>query len=273
MTVSEWESGGKMFYTSFIRDITERKRLDRLKDEFVAMISHELRTPITSINGSLGLLQGGVTGELPPKAVNLVNIAYQNCERLWRLVNDLLDYQMIEDNTLVVVPKPQDIVPLVQKSVADTLVEAGKRDVSIVFRVSSTPIEVAVDEKRIAQIMGNLLSNATRHSPAGGTVDVSVSVAEGDDWVEIAVADTGDGIPDDYLPYIFQKFTQANNSDTRKTGGAGMGLAIGKALVECMNGEIDFETELGKGTTFRIRLPLHGGAALPQPAEPAAVAG
>jgi PAS domain S-box-containing protein len=235
-------------------DVTELKRIDRMKSEFVSTVSHELRTPLTSIRGSLGLVSGGVAGALPDKARALVEIAKTNCERLIRLINDILDSEKIESGKMSFVLQPLELVPLLQQTMAANEGFAAQHGVKLVLRAGRMPVLAQVDSDRLVQVVTNLLSNAIKFSPAQGVVEVRVGHASGQARVEIR--DHGPGIPEEFRSRIFQKFSQADSSDTRQSGGTGLGLNISKAIIERMQGRIGFTSGEGAGTTFFFELPL-----------------
>jgi len=233
-------------------DITELKRIDRMKTEFVSTVSHELRTPLTSILGSLGLIAGGVAGEMPEAAKNLVAIAKNNCDRLIRLINDILDSEKIESGKMRFNLQVVDIKQLIQQALAAIEGFSGQQ-VRLVLQAPDTALQVRIDSDRMIQVLTNLLSNAIKFSPLGNTVEVKVSrVAQG---VRVEITDHGAGIPTEFRSRIFQKFSQADSSDTRQKGGSGLGLNITKALVEKMGGQIGFNSEEGTGTTFFFEMP------------------
>jgi len=233
-------------------DISERKKIDRMKNEFVSTVSHELRTPLTSIRGSLGLIGGGIAGQLPPQAAELVQIAYKNSERLVRLINDILDIEKIESGKMQFDLRVQPLLLLVQHALEATQGFGAQYGVGIRLASSADDARVRVDGDRLIQIVTNLVSNAVKFSPAGSEVAVSVERRPG--GVRVAVADRGPGIPEEFRSRIFEKFSQADSSDTRQKGGTGLGLAITKSLAESMGGRIGFETS-GAGTVFWTEWP------------------
>jgi signal transduction histidine kinase/CheY-like chemotaxis protein len=234
-------------------DITELRRIDRMKTEFVSTVSHELRTPLTSIRGSLGLISGGVAGELPEAVKSLVGIAKSNCERLIRLINDILDSEKIESGKLRLDLQIVDIRQLVQQALAANEGFAGQHSVRLVMRAPETPLHVRIDSDRMTQVLTNLLSNAVKFSPPGSPVEVRLSRTA--QKVRAEVVDVGPGIPEEFSARIFQKFSQADSSDTRQKGGTGLGLNISRALVEKMGGTIGFSSKAGEGTTFFFEVP------------------
>lgn len=234
-------------------DVTELKRIDRMKSEFVSTVSHELRTPLTSIRGSLGLVSGGIAGVLPEKAKALVDIAKTNCERLIRLINDILDSEKIESGKMPFNLQPFELLPLLEQAVADNEGFAAQHKVKLVLQAPKQPLRAIVDSDRLLQVMTNLLSNAIKFSPVDGTVLVLLGRHAG--RLRVEVSDNGPGIPEEFRVRIFQKFSQADSSDTRQKGGTGLGLSIAKALLERMDGTMDFKSRLDVGTTFLFELP------------------
>ena len=234
-------------------DITELKRFDRMKSEFVSTVSHELRTPLTSIRGSLGVLAGGVAGPLPEKARSFIDIALNNCERLIRLINDILDIEKIESGKISFVLRPLELMDLIEQTVKANEGFAAQQEIRLRVVAALPGAKVHADGDRLAQVLTNLVSNACKFSPPGSTVDVAVTRDDG--RLRVAVADHGPGIPEEFLERIFQRFSQADASDARQKGGTGLGLSISKAIVERLGGEIGFTTEPGKGATFYFFLP------------------
>ena len=234
-------------------DITELKRINRMKTEFISTVSHELRTPLTSIRGSLGLVLGGVAGELPDTVKTLVDIANKNCERLIRLINDILDSEKIESGKMRLELKVVNMAQLVQQAMAANEGFADHHGVKLVLQAPNASLQSSVDSDRLVQVVTNLLSNAVKFSPPEGTVTVKVlRVAQG---VRVEVVDCGPGIPEDFRDRIFQKFSQADASDSRQKGGTGLGLNISQALVHKMGGQIGFASRTGAGSTFFFEFP------------------
>jgi PAS domain S-box-containing protein len=249
------DSQGRAAYLLGIStDITESRKVERLKSEFISTVSHELRTPLTSIRGSLGLVSAGAAGPLTENAKELLNIALKNCERLTDLINDILDVEKIESGKMKFSLETQALAPLMRQAVEANQAYAVALDVSIRLAPVHESVQVSVDPGRFLQVMSNLLSNAAKFSPKGGAVEVAAVVVGNE--VRISVADRGPGIPAEFHARIFQRFSQADSSDTRSQGGTGLGLAITKSLVERMGGRIDFNTRAGEGTTFYVGLPL-----------------
>ncbi len=239
--------------SSVDRDISEQKEMVRIKDEFISIVSHELRTPLTSIKGSLSLLLSDAKNTLTGKHQHLIQIAHNNCERLIRLINDILDVEKIESGKLVLNNKAINIKDLIQLAIEENKSYADKYQVPITF-LHPQDAWVNGDFDRLMQVMTNLLSNAVKFSYPHHAVEVSMTLR--DQTVRIDVTDEGPGIPYAYQQKIFEKFTQADSSATRAKGGTGLGLSITKAIIEAHHSQIYFVTEEGKGTTFYFSLPL-----------------
>lgn len=248
-----------------VQDITERKEMERLKNEFISVVSHELRTPLTSIRGSLGLLLGVFKQELPQKVKSLIEIAYNNCERLIPLINDILDIDKIASGHMRFEMREESVAQLTMQAVQANEAYARRFNVSIAVARIDESLRVLVDAARYQQVLSNLLSNASKFSPAGGVVEVSAEASGGK--VSIAVRDYGEGISEEFQSRIFGKFSQADSSATRVKGGTGLGLHIAKQLAERMHGRIEFSTQVGEGTTFRLEFPLVTKAAPHDPSE------
>lgn len=250
------DQGRIVKFVALESDITERKRVDQLKTDFVSVVSHELRTPLTAIRGALGLLAGGVAGELPQAARDMAQLALSNSERLTRLINDLLDIQKLESGKMAFQIGAFALPALIEETLAANLPYAQKYKVEIVVDGPVPEVRLRVDEGRFQQVMANLLSNAAKFSPEGGSVSIAAQVEPERQQVKISVRDRGQGIPDEFHARIFQKFSQADSSDTRAKDGTGLGLSITQALLAGMDGQIAFETTPGQGTTFTLSLPL-----------------
>ncbi|MDD3448734.1 MAG: response regulator, partial [Gammaproteobacteria bacterium] len=257
IAVSEVPFPDRHLFTGIVRDISERKKMDRMKSEFISTVSHELRTPLTSIRGSLGLVIGGVSGDLPEQARGLIEIANKNSERLSRLINDILDAEKIESGRMAFDIRPVALLPIIEQVIEANQAYATQYGVHIVLESAEEGLSVLADPDRLSQVFTNLLSNAAKFSPQGGAVNVAVAENAGE--VRIAITDAGAGIPEEFRPHVFEKFSQADASDTRRSGGTGLGLSIAKAIVERLGGRIDFESVPGAGTTFTVDLPLWSG--------------
>jgi signal transduction histidine kinase len=236
-----------------LRYAVERKRLQRLKDEFVSTVSHELRTPLTSIAGSLGLLMGNAAGKLPDAAVRLLAIAHTNSQRLVRLVNDILDIEKMESGQIVFKFGRVEVQSLVGQAIEANRGFAKGSGVRIRLEEASVVCDVRADPDRLAQVVTNLLSNAIKFSPANN--EVVVAIESGTDLVRISVRDHGPGISADFKPRIFERFAQADATNARQKGGTGLGLSIVKQIVDRLSGEVSFTDAPGGGTIFHVELP------------------
>jgi PAS domain S-box-containing protein len=246
-------TGERLLVLSVIVDISERKRTERLKDEFVSTVSHELRTPLTSISGSLGLLVGQWSGKLPESAARLLTIAHKNSQRLVRLVNDILDIEKTESGRVVFNFIRVDLRNAVKQEIEDNRGFAEGFGVAVRLDPASVEAEVSADPDRLAQVITNLLSNAIKFSPTGG--EVLVCVEKGDNAFRVSVRDHGSGIPAEFKPHIFEKFAQADGTSSRQKGGTGLGLTIVKQIVERLGGKVGFDDAPGGGTKFYVELP------------------
>jgi PAS domain S-box-containing protein len=254
-----WSPEGTRHLAGHIRDVSDKRKLERMKKEFVSTVSHELRTPLTSIRGSLSLLAGGALGDLPDEAKDVVAIAERNTVRLMGLINDILDLERLETGRMELAVSPTSASEIVRRSIESVAGMAETQGVRV--EAEESPAEVLGDPDRLSQVLVNLLSNAVKFSARGGVVRVTAR-AGGD--VEFRVADSGRGIPASLRESIFHRFQQVEASDSRQKGGSGLGLAICKAIVELHGGTIGVESQVGKGSTFWFRVP----AAHPTEAEP-----
>ena len=250
-------AGGQLFVLSVIVDISQRKQMERLKEEFVSTVSHELRTPLTSISGSLGLLVSRC--ELPESAARLLAIAHTNCQRLVRLINDILDIEKIESGRVIFNLVRVDLKPLLRQTIEDNRGFAEGYGVTVELDPASVGAQVNVDPDRLAQVVTNLLSNAIKFSPTSERVILGVTTQGG--MVRITVRDHGPGVPEDFKPHIFGKFAQADGTISRQKGGTGLGLSIVKQIVERLGGSVGFEDATGGGTIFYVDLPAWTPAA------------
>lgn len=250
-------------YYLLVTDITALKEVDRLKSEFVTTVSHELRTPLTSIRGSLGLLAAGVTGVLPDKARELVRIAAQNCERLVRLINDILDSEKMLSGKMDLKLHTLDLGNLVERSVSANEGFAATHGVRVSVSASGRldtdaatvpAIQVRADEDRLVQVLTNLLSNACKFSVSGGEVGVSLTRADG--MARVSVSDRGPGVPAGFRARLFERFSQSDSNDVRRVGGTGLGLNICRGIIERHGGRIAHAERAGGGSTFFFEIPV-----------------
>ncbi|EKD54152.1 MAG: multi-sensor hybrid histidine kinase [uncultured bacterium] len=231
------------------------KEGEQLKNEFVSVVSHELRTPLTSIRGSLGLILGGAVGEFSAKAKKLLGIANNNCERLLHLINDILDIEKIEAGKMDFQFAPYRIADLVKESMMANQMYAERFSVKIKLAESVNDVMVNVDRDRFIQVMTNLISNAVKFSRKGGKVVIKIGLVKVQK-VRVAIEDQGHGIAKEFQSRIFQKFSQADSTTTRKKGGTGLGLSISKAIIDQFSGSIGFKSDPEMGTIFYFELPI-----------------
>ncbi len=253
LAVSEIEIDGELMFSGIVRDITERKQMEMMKNEFISTVSHELRTPLTSIRGSLDLVLGGAVGALSEPMEAMLRVAANNTERLLLLINDILDIQKIESGKMAFRFAPINIKDFVLQSITDNEAYANQYGVRFVIKpIADDPIAFA-DKDRLMQVMANLLSNAAKFSPPDNEIEISATRRE--HAIRISVTDHGPGIPEEFQPQVFEKFTQADSTDSRNKGGTGLGLSISRLIIEKHGGHIDFVSRSGIGTTFFFDLP------------------
>jgi PAS domain S-box-containing protein len=236
-----------------IVDISERKRLERLQDEFVATVSHELRTPMTAIAASLGLLLASSAESLPRPAAHLLQIAHGNCQRLVRMVGDILDLKKLDAGQMTFRFERCDGCALLRKAIEANQSLAALGDITLRLETPPAPVMLHVDPDRFIQVITNLISNALKFSPTG--MEVVVALEKTDAKVRITVRDHGAGIPAEFKPLVFQPFTQIPGP---RKGGSGLGLSIAQRLTAGLHGKIGFENAPGGGTVFFVELPDAG---------------
>ncbi|MEW5849171.1 MAG: ATP-binding protein [Myxococcota bacterium] len=231
----------------------EAEAAARVKSEFLANVSHEVRTPLTLILGPLEALLAGEGGALPPDVTRRLERVQRNAERLYVLVNDLLDFSRLEAGRDEVLWEPVDVEALVSALVEEVSLVAESRGINLSADIHGPATRVPADRGKLEQIILNLLGNALKFTPAGGRVTVTVRVD--DDATVLQVADTGPGIPAAEHERIFQRFEQVDASQTRRHGGTGLGLALVKKLTEAMGGTVSLSSDVGRGSCFTVRIP------------------
>lgn len=235
------------------RDTTERKAAETRVSEFYSTVSHELRTPLTSIRGSLGLIEGGLAGQISEKGLKLVKIARTESDRLIRLINDILDIRKIEAGMFDLKMTTVNMETLIHRTIEGIKGMAVDAGVNLRARIFTTgPSEC--DEDRVIQVLTNLVSNAIKFSSKESDVVIKLEPGQSNTF-RFSVIDTGIGIPKDQMHKLFGKFQQLDQTDSRKKGGTGLGLAITKAIVERHAGTIGVESTPGEGTCFWFELP------------------
>jgi signal transduction histidine kinase len=230
----------------------ERDQLDRMKDEFVLTASHELRSPLTSVQGFAELLMLE-RDKLSPKQAETVEIILDNTRHVVRLLNDLLDLARSDAGRLTIAPVPIEIGTLVEEAARTMRGQTAARNQELSETIEPGLPQVNADPDRIRQVLMNLLTNANEYCPEGATIQVTARRIGAE--VEIAVIDDGPGIPSDQLEHVFERFTRGDAGMTQRVGGTGLGLAISKSLVELHGGAMTAESTVGRGSTFRFRLP------------------
>jgi signal transduction histidine kinase len=235
-----------------MRDVTERAHMERAKAEFLAMTSHELKTPLTAIHAAIGLSASGALGPLPEKAAALLATASQNSDRLLKLVNEIVELERLNMGEAFPETEHCDAGALLE----DVASELGAlaEEAGVVLRVQGQPIMVPMDRDRISRTLVNLVGNAIKFSPTDAEVVLACRVTT--DQIEFEVTDSGPGIPREFAGQIFEPFRQVRGTDSSNLGGSGLGLAISKGIVEQHRGRVWVESELGQGSTFKFTLPL-----------------
>ncbi|MEO6324335.1 MAG: PAS domain-containing sensor histidine kinase [Thermoanaerobaculia bacterium] len=237
---------------AFIKDISERREVERLKDEFVAIVSHDLKIPLSSVRLSLEILGNGSLGALSPEARSVLEVAERNVERMVKLANDLLDLKRLEAGRLELRREPIALGPLIERCFEMVRALATAQEVKL--DAEPTSLCALGDDERIGQVLMNLLSNAIKFSPAGARVAVVVRTIGV--WAEIRVQDQGRGIPLRHQEMVFERFRQVYPGDGSERKGSGLGLTICKAIVTQSGGTIGLTSRDGEGTCFWFRLKL-----------------
>jgi PAS domain S-box-containing protein len=248
-----------------LQDITEQVELDEAKTEFISTVAHEIRTPLTALKGSLGLALAGAVGEIEPGLAELMGIAQNNCNRLIRLVDDMLDIAKIETGHLSLEMEIVSVQERVLGAVRQMRSQAEEKQIKLVSKVVGQPPSVVGDGDRIEQVVTNLIANAIKFSPPSSSVEVVVRYHNG--FVRVSVRDWGPGIPTGERKKVFEKFYQLRGQAWPRSGGSGLGLAISKGIVEQHGGKIDVKSVEGKGSKFTFLLPVPGEESLPSDAE------
>lgn len=265
LAVSEVILDRSRLFTGIIRDITQKKEAEELKqknirmeaevsakNEYISILSHELRTPMTAIQGSLGLIL--IEKDFPEKTQDLLSIAYRNAERLGNITKIILDVEKLQSGKLEMELKPTLLVPLVKESIATSQFLARAQKVTLVDELPLMDIWVLSDHNRLIQVCLNLISNAIKFSPSGEKVRVYLKIMG--EKVRVSVEDYGPGIAESFQPKLFTPFSQASQGNM-KVEGIGLGLHICKKIMDQFGGEIGFTTQEGNGSTFYFELPIY----------------
>jgi signal transduction histidine kinase len=246
----QWEGSNAHLIT--IRDITERVIYDRLKDEFVSNVSHELRTPLTSMRESVAQVYDGILGQINETQQKYLSVCIRNIDRLRKIVNELLDISKIEAGKIQLQKDKNDLVEIIRTSSEVFVPVMKKRGLDFEMILPDEFLPVYADKDRIIQVMNNLLGNATKFTSEG---KITVQVNKNQEYYHCSVTDTGEGIPDDELPLIFDKFKEFQKSTRPGEAGSGLGLAIAKKIIELHRGTIGATSKPGNGSTFTFQIP------------------
>jgi PAS domain S-box-containing protein len=246
----KWSPIEKHFFC-VVHDDTQRKNAERMRTEVIQMVTHDLRTPLTTVSGYLELLERGDLGQLSERGARLLNGPIRGVGQMLGLTNDLLDMEQMESGKLRLVIEDHPVSEMFEQALETTSGVARNSGVNLVAR--PTDIILASDKRRIEQILVNLITNAAKFSPRDTTI--TLEAVDRGEAIELRVIDQGRGIPPEHLEYIFDRFRQVKESDSREKRGLGLGLAICKALVELHGGEINVASEEGKGSTFSVVIP------------------
>lgn len=247
---AHWSESDKSLFC-VAHDISERKRLERMKQEVVAMVSHDLRSPLTSIQAMFDLLEAGALGQLNDKGEDKIRRSSASLNRLISMINDLLDMEKLESGMFELELTDVDFRTLAAHALEAVQISAEQKKIQL--QVDKSEAKVYCDGDRIVRVLINFLSNSIKFSPENSTVRLAISQI--DHAMQIDVVDQGKGIPSDKLETIFERFKQVERADETTKGGSGLGLAICKAIVEAHHGSIGAASEIGQGSTFWIRLP------------------
>ena len=253
--ISEIERNNERLFVGIARDMSEKHKVDKIKREFVSTVSHELRTPLTAMHGAVMLVASGVLGTLSEKATELLLNAQRNGDRLLTLINDLLDMDKIVEGKVELNINQYEIQELINESIEANISFSKKYSITLNNVSEAETYKVNVDSDRLQQVLSNFISNACKFSHHDNNVEIGVKKMTPTS-IRIFVRDFGEGITEEFKPKIFEKFSQADASDTKEKGGTGLGLAISKELIELMSGKIGFISEVEQGSTFYFDLPL-----------------
>lgn len=252
--VGEVNFSNNTHFIGTIRDITEQKKIERLKNEFISTVSHELRTPLTAINGVISILHNEVTGKQTPESKDLLERGLLNSEKLQQIINDILDIQKIESGTYDYNIGKINVTTLLETAFKENQPYADRLNIKLKLDQPEINTEFDGDTGRLLQVMANLISNACKFSPENSTV--ALSAYQEAKHICFVITDNGPGIPEEYKEKIFRKFIQVDGSDSRAKGGTGLGLNIARSIIDYHHGKIWFEDNPEGGTCFKFNIPL-----------------
>jgi signal transduction histidine kinase len=248
------EPAGVSGMVLFLHDITELKWLDAMKSNFVSNVSHQLRTPLTSISGYVDLLIAGRAGTLTAKQEKYLSVVKEQAINLTKMIEDLLDLSRLKSAGERTSPEKTNIAKAIDESIKRLEDQARQKDIKVEVRFSTNVPPAAVNHARVTQIIANILENAIKFTPPGGLVEISA--LKNEPYIQVQVTDNGIGIPPTVLPLIFNRFFQAQTGEAGESSGFGLGLAISREIVDLYGGSIWAESEPGKGSTFFFTIPI-----------------
>jgi PAS domain S-box-containing protein len=246
-------SGEILGSVTILDDITHLKKLDEMKSAFVSMVSHEIRSPLSTILTQIKVLMEGLAGEVSPKQADILGKVSRKVQGLVELSNELLNLSRIEAGLIVQDKQQVQLMDILENLVGFMQTKAKEKNISLNLQKGNLPV-INADMKSMEEVFNNLITNAITYTPEGGTVNVTGEVKG--NFLEIRVSDTGYGIAPDEIPRIFERFYRVQTEKTRDTVGTGLGLPIVKSIVEAHNGTVRVESEEGAGSTFYVRLPM-----------------
>jgi signal transduction histidine kinase len=245
--------GEIMGSVTVLQDISHLKELDKMKSEFIAMVAHELRTPIATVEQQLSVILSRFAGELTGKQEELLARAKERTKGVLTLIKDLLDLSKIEAGKMVQYKEPLTLQEVIQRVLDGMKEDAVRKNIALEFHPPDQASLIHADRSSIEEIFTNLISNAIKYTPERG--EVRVNLGEEGQFVKATVSDTGIGIKNEDLPRIFDRFYRVKSAETRQIIGTGLGLSIVKSIVDAHLGSISVESEVGKGTTFTLLFP------------------
>lgn len=260
--VIEDADGKTVGMVSVLSDITKQRELDELKANFVASVTHELRTPLVAMDKSIALILNKDAGELSGPQEEILTIAQRNLKRLSFLINDLLDLSKLEARKMALSRQASNLEKIILDAAEGLTNWAKTKEIEIIKRIPQGLPDVDVDPNRIIQVFNNLMGNAIKFTPHGGNVTIEAGMGSDNSYLEVSILDTGIGITKENLPKVFDKFYQIGERSAADVSGTGIGLSIAKEIVELHGGRIWVESEKGKGAKFNFTLPIASGGQL-----------